>query len=118
MCEFDAALMLLRHQKVRLDMELKMGDLHQLTLYQELLLLQEFESRESGLQEKLDGHLREENSITVRDRALRLTAWQCETTSLSSKYGHFCLQKKQDGDGQNPSSALQKQQSKNQLVTS
>ncbi|XP_045922375.1 cilia- and flagella-associated protein 44 isoform X1 [Micropterus dolomieu] len=65
-CEFDAELLLLRHQKLRLDWELKLADLHQLTLYQELLLLKEFERREDSLQEKLNGRFGEENSITSK----------------------------------------------------
>lgn len=63
--QFDAEFQLLRHQKLRLDWQLKLADLRQLTLYQELLLLKEFERREESLQEKLDGCIKEENSITV-----------------------------------------------------
>uniref|UniRef100_A0A7N6BMS0 Cilia- and flagella-associated protein 44 n=1 Tax=Anabas testudineus TaxID=64144 RepID=A0A7N6BMS0_ANATE len=64
--QFDAELMLLRHQKLHLDWQLKLADLRQLTLYQELLLLKEFERREDGLQGKLNGRIREENSITSK----------------------------------------------------
>ncbi|XP_065821986.1 cilia- and flagella-associated protein 44 isoform X2 [Labrus bergylta] len=63
-CQFDAELQLLRHQKLRLDMHLKMADLRQLTLYQELLLVKEFEEREDSLQEKLNARIKEENNIT------------------------------------------------------
>ncbi|KAM6975484.1 cilia- and flagella-associated protein 44-like [Tautogolabrus adspersus] len=63
-CQFDAELRLLRHQKLRLDCHLKMADIHQLTLYQELLLVKEFEKREDSLQEKLNAHIKEENNIT------------------------------------------------------
>ncbi|XP_050928726.1 cilia- and flagella-associated protein 44 [Lates calcarifer] len=66
MCQFDTELLLLRHQKLRLDWQLKLADLHQLTLYQELLLLKEFERREDSLQEKLNGRIKEENSITSK----------------------------------------------------
>ncbi|XP_040013967.1 cilia- and flagella-associated protein 44 [Xiphias gladius] len=62
-CQFDAELLLLRHQKLRLDWQLKAADLRQLTLYQELLLLKEFERREDSLQEKLNRRIKEENSI-------------------------------------------------------
>lgn len=65
MCQFDAELMLLHHQKVHLDWQLKLADLRKLTLFQELLLLKEFERREDSLQEKLNECIREENSITV-----------------------------------------------------
>lgn len=64
-CQFDADLQLLRHEKLRLCWQLKLADLRQLTLYQELLLLKEFERRKDSLQEKLNGRIHEENSITV-----------------------------------------------------
>ncbi|TMS08587.1 cilia- and flagella-associated protein 44 [Larimichthys crocea] len=63
-CQFDAELQLLRHQKLRLDWQLKQADLCQLTLYQEVLLLKEFEKREDKLQETIDECIKEENSIT------------------------------------------------------
>ncbi|XP_042365640.1 cilia- and flagella-associated protein 44 [Plectropomus leopardus] len=66
LCQFDAEFLLLLHQKLRLDWQLKMADLHQLTLYQELLILKEFERREDSLQEKLNGCIKEENSITSK----------------------------------------------------
>ncbi|XP_076614824.1 cilia- and flagella-associated protein 44 [Chaetodon auriga] len=65
-CQFDTELQLLRHQKLRLDWQLKLADLRQLTLYQELLLLKEFERREDSLQEKLNGRVKEENNITCK----------------------------------------------------
>ncbi|KAF1377233.1 hypothetical protein PFLUV_G00198560 [Perca fluviatilis] len=65
-CQFDAELLLLRHQKLRLDWQLKMADLHQMTLYQELLLLKEFERREDKLQENLSARIKEEKSITSK----------------------------------------------------
>ncbi|XP_035523590.1 cilia- and flagella-associated protein 44-like [Morone saxatilis] len=64
-CQFDAELRLLHHQKLRLDWQLKLADLRQLTLYQELLLLKDFERREDDLQEKLNECIKEEDSITV-----------------------------------------------------
>ncbi|TKS84134.1 Cilia- and flagella-associated protein 44 [Collichthys lucidus] len=63
-CQFDAELQLLRHQKLRLDWQLKRADLCQLTLYQEVLLLKEFEKREDKLQETIDECIKEEKSIT------------------------------------------------------
>nr|XP_046230506.1 cilia- and flagella-associated protein 44 isoform X2 [Scatophagus argus] len=66
MCQFDAELHLLRHQKLLLDWQLKVADLRQLTLYQELLLLKEFVRREESLQEKLDERIKEKNSITCK----------------------------------------------------
>lgn len=66
-CQFDRELQLLHREKLRLYPQLKLADLRQLTLYQELRLLQEFEGREEKLQEKLSLCIKEENSITVRD---------------------------------------------------
>lgn len=65
--QFDRELRLLYREKLRLYPQLKLADLHELTLYQELLLLQEFEGREEKLQEKLSVCIKEENSITVCD---------------------------------------------------
>ncbi|XP_074546967.1 cilia- and flagella-associated protein 44 [Halichoeres trimaculatus] len=62
-CQFDAELRLLRHQKLRLNWQLKMADHRQLTLYQELLLFKEFEKREESLLEKLNARIKEESSI-------------------------------------------------------
>ncbi|KAK5851669.1 hypothetical protein PBY51_023206 [Eleginops maclovinus] len=64
--QFDAELMLLRHEKLRLDWQLKLADLRQLTLYQELLLLKEFERREDSMQENLTARMKEEISITSK----------------------------------------------------
>ncbi|CAB1452581.1 unnamed protein product [Pleuronectes platessa] len=63
MCQFDAELLQLRHQRIHLDLKLTLADLRQLKLYQELLLLKELETKESSLQEKFDACIREENSI-------------------------------------------------------
>lgn len=66
-CQFDRELQLLYREKLQLYPQLKLADLQQLTLYQELLLLQEFEEREEKLQEKLNMCIKEENNITVCD---------------------------------------------------
>ncbi|XP_051813628.1 cilia- and flagella-associated protein 44-like isoform X2 [Acanthochromis polyacanthus] len=62
--QFDTELLLLRQQKVRLDFQLKRADLHQLMLFQEMLILKQFEKREGILPEKLNRCIKEENSIT------------------------------------------------------
>lgn len=72
MCQFDAELRLLHHQKLHLDWQLKLADLRQLTLYQELLLLKDFEKREDSLQEKLEGRVGEQNSIMVRGGSVKV----------------------------------------------
>ncbi|XP_031711807.1 cilia- and flagella-associated protein 44 isoform X2 [Anarrhichthys ocellatus] len=63
-CQFDAELMLLLHQKLRLDCQLKMADLRQLTLYQELRILEEAERREDVLEQNLNKRIEEESNIT------------------------------------------------------
>ncbi|CAJ1071125.1 cilia- and flagella-associated protein 44 [Xyrichtys novacula] len=62
-CQFDAELRLLLHEKLRLDWQLKMSELHQLTLYQELLIVKVFEKTEDSLQEKLDLCIKEEDDV-------------------------------------------------------
>lgn len=66
-CQFDAELRLLRHQKLHLDWQLKMADHRQLNLYQELLFFKEFEKREESFLEKLNTRIKEESNITVGD---------------------------------------------------
>ncbi|KAK9532789.1 hypothetical protein VZT92_010157 [Zoarces viviparus] len=63
-CQFDSEFMLLLHQKSRLDCQLKMADLRQLTLYQELLILEEAKGREDVLEENLNKLIEEESNIT------------------------------------------------------
>ena len=50
---FDAELRLLRHDKFRLDITMKNADLRQVTLFEELVLLKEYEKREDVLAEKV-----------------------------------------------------------------
>uniref|UniRef100_A0A8C4RRV9 Cilia- and flagella-associated protein 44 n=1 Tax=Erpetoichthys calabaricus TaxID=27687 RepID=A0A8C4RRV9_ERPCA len=61
---FDAELRLLRHQKMQLDIGVKMADLRHLTLYEELLLLKDFERRENTLQEKVNSRIEESMLMT------------------------------------------------------
>ena len=64
--QFDAELRLLRQEKLHLYPQLKLADLRQLTLYQELLLLKEFERRKDcGLQERLKERIKEEKFMVV-----------------------------------------------------
>ncbi|XP_051783012.1 cilia- and flagella-associated protein 44 isoform X2 [Erpetoichthys calabaricus] len=64
MMKFDAELRLLRHQKMQLDIGVKMADLRHLTLYEELLLLKDFERRENTLQEKVNSRIEESMLMT------------------------------------------------------
>ncbi|GFR69194.1 cilia- and flagella-associated protein 44-like [Elysia marginata] len=51
--KFDAELRLLRHDKFRMDIVMKDADLRQVTLFEELVLLKEYEIREDILAEKV-----------------------------------------------------------------
>ncbi|CAG00966.1 unnamed protein product [Tetraodon nigroviridis] len=86
-CQFDRELQLLHREKLRLYPQLKLADLRQLTLYQELRLLQEFEGREEKLQEKLSLCIKEENSITSKlNASLReLEMKQAEVTKVQDR---------------------------------
>uniref|UniRef100_A0A803J8E9 Cilia- and flagella-associated protein 44 n=1 Tax=Xenopus tropicalis TaxID=8364 RepID=A0A803J8E9_XENTR len=64
--DFDAELRILRHQKIQLDVEMKMADLRHITLFEELLLLKEFEKREDTLQERVSERIAEKGEMTRR----------------------------------------------------
>ncbi|XP_012720586.2 cilia- and flagella-associated protein 44 [Fundulus heteroclitus] len=65
-CQFDAELLQLHRHKLHLDSQLKLADLRLLTLLQEMLILKQFEKREGALEEKRNGCLQEEKSITSK----------------------------------------------------
>uniref|UniRef100_A0A671DQ09 Cilia- and flagella-associated protein 44 n=1 Tax=Rhinolophus ferrumequinum TaxID=59479 RepID=A0A671DQ09_RHIFE len=60
---FDAELRLLRHQKLKLDTQMKLSDLHHLTLFQETLLLKNFEKQENIFQERVNSLHKEEQDL-------------------------------------------------------
>lgn len=62
---FDAELHLLRHQKLKLDTQMKLSDLHHVTLFQEILLLKNFEKQENILQERVNSLDKEEQDMQV-----------------------------------------------------
>ncbi|KAK2509204.1 hypothetical protein MC885_003405 [Smutsia gigantea] len=63
---FDAELRLLRHQKLKLDTQMKLSDLHHVTLFQEMLLLKNFEKQENILQERVNLLDKEEQDMQWR----------------------------------------------------
>ncbi|XP_013370508.1 PREDICTED: cilia- and flagella-associated protein 44 [Chinchilla lanigera] len=63
MVTFDAELRLLRHQKLKLDTQMKLSDLHHVTLFQEILLLKNFEKQENILQERVNSLDKEEQDM-------------------------------------------------------
>ncbi|XP_045641123.1 cilia- and flagella-associated protein 44 isoform X3 [Ursus americanus] len=60
---FDAELRVLRHQKLKLDTQMKLSDLHHVTLFQEMLLLKNFEKQENVLQERVNSLDKEEQDM-------------------------------------------------------
>ncbi|XP_068925975.1 cilia- and flagella-associated protein 44 [Petaurus breviceps papuanus] len=63
---FDAEFRLLRHQKLKLDIQMKLADLHHVTLFQEVLLLKNFEKQENILQERVNSLDREQQDMKWR----------------------------------------------------
>ncbi|XP_076020168.1 cilia- and flagella-associated protein 44 [Genypterus blacodes] len=63
---FDSKLLLLRHEKLQMDGQLKLADLRHLTLVEELLLIKDFEKTEESLQEKLNERMEEENNVMCK----------------------------------------------------
>ncbi|XP_072470087.1 cilia- and flagella-associated protein 44 [Notamacropus eugenii] len=63
---FDAEFRLLRHQKLKLDIQMKLADLHHVTLFQEMLLLKNFEKQENILQERVNSLDREQQDMKWR----------------------------------------------------
>ncbi|KAM6162750.1 cilia- and flagella-associated protein 44 [Erethizon dorsatum] len=63
MVTFDAELRILRHQKLKLDTQMKLSDLHHVTLFQEILLLKNFEKQENILQERVNSLDKEEQDM-------------------------------------------------------
>ncbi|XP_019404351.1 PREDICTED: cilia- and flagella-associated protein 44 isoform X2 [Crocodylus porosus] len=63
MVTFDAELRLLRHQKLKLDMQMKCADLRHITWFEELLLLKNFEKHEDILQERVNSLISEEEGM-------------------------------------------------------
>ncbi|XP_019729375.1 uncharacterized protein LOC109518145 [Hippocampus comes] len=61
--QFDKEHLTCLQKAQMLDWRLKLGHLRQLTLYQELLLLEEVDKREEILQEKVDARVKEENNL-------------------------------------------------------
>jgi hypothetical protein len=58
---FDAELRCLRHDKFQLDIDMKNADLRQMVLFEELVLLKEFEKTENVLMEKLQDKFNEKS---------------------------------------------------------
>merc|ERR1712100_94413 len=60
---FDAELRILRHDKAHFDVKLKNADLREITLFEELILLKEFEKRENALAGKVSAKYQEKDDM-------------------------------------------------------
>ncbi|XP_062616211.1 cilia- and flagella-associated protein 44-like [Saccostrea cucullata] len=63
---FDAELRLLRHDKFRLDIVMKNADLRQVTLFEEFVLLKEYEKREDVMEAKVSGKQQEKLEMQAK----------------------------------------------------
>ncbi|NWW90748.1 CFA44 protein, partial [Rhynochetos jubatus] len=60
---FDAELRLLRHKKLKLDVQMKSADLRYVTWYEELLILKNLEKQENLLQTRVNALVREQEAV-------------------------------------------------------
>ncbi|XP_010628403.1 cilia- and flagella-associated protein 44 isoform X1 [Fukomys damarensis] len=87
MVTFDAELRLLRHQKLKLDTQMKLSDLHHVTLFQEILLLKNFEKQENILQERVNSLDKEEQDMQwkINDTLKEMEEKKNEITKLQEQ---------------------------------
>nr|KAG5708675.1 hypothetical protein BaRGS_034892 [Batillaria attramentaria] len=69
---FDAELRLLRHQKFKVDTVMKNADLRQVTLFEELVLLKEYEKSEDVLAEKVSA--KQQEKLDMQNKILEVQA--------------------------------------------
>lgn len=62
---FDAELRLLRHKKLKLDVQMKNAELRYVTWYEELLILKNFEKHENLLRECITTLIGEQEAMQV-----------------------------------------------------
>ncbi|KAM9388219.1 cilia- and flagella-associated protein 44 [Phaethornis superciliosus] len=60
---FDAELRILRHKKLKLDIQMKIADLHYITCYEELLILKKLEKHENLLQDRVNTLISEQEAM-------------------------------------------------------
>ncbi|XP_075448975.1 cilia- and flagella-associated protein 44 isoform X2 [Ascaphus truei] len=84
---FDGELRILRRQKLKLDVHMKMGDLQHITLFEELLLLKNFEKLEDILQEEVGDRIteKEEMQWKSQDYLQQQETKKREITKLNEK---------------------------------
>ncbi|XP_048458506.1 cilia- and flagella-associated protein 44-like, partial [Rhincodon typus] len=84
---FDAEVRVVSHQKCKLDISMKMADLRQVTLFEEVLLLKEFEKSEDILQERVNQRITErlETQIKSEECLQQLEAKKRDVAKLQEK---------------------------------
>lgn len=65
MINFDAELRLLRHKKLKMDMQMKSADLRCITCCDELIILKKLEVHENLLEEQICALINEQEDIQV-----------------------------------------------------
>ncbi|XP_067037270.1 cilia- and flagella-associated protein 44-like isoform X2 [Acropora muricata] len=85
--KFDADLRYLRHEKMHLEVALKCADLRQVTLFEEYMLLKEFEKRENSFANKVNTKLseKEEMQEKVEDCQMALDAKKQDIEKLQEQ---------------------------------
>jgi len=68
--QFDGQLKLLRHQKIQTDVDLKMAQLRQITLLEELVLLKQYELRELDLLVNVSAKKKEMNECNEKNTTI------------------------------------------------
>ncbi|NXG59622.1 CFA44 protein, partial [Hemiprocne comata] len=63
---FDAELRVLRHKKLKLDVQMKSADLHYITCCEELLILKKLEKHEKLLQERVNNLISEQEAMQLK----------------------------------------------------
>lgn len=71
--EFNEELLKLRADKIELDVQLKNGDLRVILLFEELLLLKEFEKKENSLKDCLSSKVADMDDMSEKVIYLRQT---------------------------------------------
>ncbi|XP_068733143.1 cilia- and flagella-associated protein 44-like isoform X1 [Montipora capricornis] len=85
--KFDADLRYLRHEKMHLEIAVKCADLRQVTLFEEFMLLKEFEKRENSFANKVNTKLseKEEMQEKVEDCQMKLDSKKQDIEKLQEQ---------------------------------
>ncbi|NXN22326.1 CFA44 protein, partial [Nycticryphes semicollaris] len=81
---FDAELRVLRHKKLKLDVQMKSADLRYITWYEELLILKKLEKHENLLQERINNLISEQEDMQskLNSYLAQMEDTKCEIVKL------------------------------------